>query len=264
MLASVHMSDRPDPAGLLADLRAEQADLRGLVQQVDLDAPTPATPWDVRDTVAHLAGTDVEATTAATRPEVFVAGLAAIAGDIGGFLTGQLTARRGLSRDQLMSSWQEGFDAMVEAFAALPAGVKVPWYGPPMSPASFATARLMEYWAHGQDVADVAGTRRVPTSRLRHICHLGVRTRGFAYVNRGLAIPPGEVRVELTAPDGATWTWGEGEDAVRGSAEDFCLLVTQRRHRDDLGLQATGSAADSWLDVAQAFAGPPGPGRPPA
>jgi len=248
---------------LLDDLRAEQADLRRLVQDADLDTPTPAEGWDVRDAVAHLAGTDVEALLAATRPEDFLAKLPAVGADIDGFLTGQLTERRHLSREQLIDDWQAGFDAMVEAFSTTKPGVKIPWYGPPMSPASFATARLMEYWAHGQDVADAVGVEREPTARLRHICHLGHRTRAFSYVNRGLTPPDEPVAAELTAPDGTTWTFGEGEQKVTGPALDFCLLVTQRRHRDDLDLTAHGEAAESWLEVAQAFAGPPGPGRAP-
>ena len=251
----------PPLSALLDDLRAEQADLRALVADGDLDAATPAEGWSVRDAVAHLAGSDVEARRAATRPEEFVAGLADVAKDIDGFLTGQLTARRHLTREQLLADWQSGFDAMVRAFADVPAGTKVPWYGPPMSPASFATARLMEYWAHGQDVADGLGATRTATDRLRHICHLGVRTRGFAYANRGLVAPDVPVAVELTAPDGTTWAFGEGEQRVTGPAEDFCLLVTQRRHRDDLALKAEGEAADEWLGLAQCFAGPPGPGR---
>lgn len=251
----------PPLSELLDDLRAEQADLRRIVETADLDASTPAEGWDVRDAVAHLAGSDAEALKAATRPEQFVSELPQIAQDIDGFLTGQLTARRGLSREQLLEDWQRGFDDMVDAFATVPAGTKVPWYGPPMSPASFATARLMEYWAHGQDVADGLGVRRRPTDRLRHICHLGVRTRGFAYANRGLVAPDVPVAVQLTAPDGGTWSFAEGEQRVTGPAEDFCLLVTQRRHRDDLRLVAEGGAADEWLGLAQCFAGPPGPGR---
>ncbi len=261
MLASVHMSDRPDLTALLADLAAEQADLRALVEAAALDLPTPATPWDVRDTVSHLAGSDEQATVAATDPDRFVRELRGVAADLEGFLTGQLTARRALPRPAFLAAWQADFDRMLPALAA-PAGDRVPWYGPPMSPASFATARLMEYWAHGQDVADALGVRRTPTARLRHVCHLGVRTRGFSYANRGLPAPEADVRVELRAPDGATWSWGSGDDVVSGSAEHFCLLVTQRRHRADLDLVAEGPAADGWLDVAQAFAGPPGPGRP--
>ena len=251
----------PDLPALLADLRAEQADLRAHVEHADLDLPTPAEGWDVRDTVAHLAGTDVAAVKAVRRPEQFLAELPVVGADVEGFLTGQLLERRGLSRAQLLSSWQDGFDAMVEAFAGVPAGTKVPWYGPPMSPASFATARLMEYWAHGQDVVDALGVTRPATDRLRHVCHLGFRTRGFAYANRGLTAPDVPVQVVLTAPDGGTWTYGEGEQRITGTAEDFALLVTQRRHRDDTALVADGAAADEWLGLAQCFAGPPGPGR---
>lgn len=260
------MGDRPDLNALLDDLREEQRDLRGLVERVDLDTATPAEGWDVRDAVAHLAGTDAEAVKAATTPKVFLAELAELARDVDGFLTAQLVARRGLSRGQLLQEWQAGFDAMLDAFAGVEPGTRVPWYGPPMSPASFATARLMEYWAHGQDVADAAGVRRAPTARLRHVCHLGVRTRGFSYVVRGRQAPDVDVAVELTAPGGGTWAFGDPAAPARvtGPAEDFCLLVTQRRHRDDLALVAEGRAADEWLDIAQCFAGPPGPGRPPA
>jgi uncharacterized protein (TIGR03084 family) len=260
------MGDRPSLSALLNDLRDEQRDLRALVERSPLDAPTPAEGWDVRDTVAHLAGSDEEATKAATTPQLFLAGLPEVAADIDGFLTGQLTSRRGLSSEQLLDCWQAGFDAMVRAFADLDPPAKVPWYGPPMSPASFATARLMEYWAHGQDVADALSTRRTPTERLRHICHLGVRTRGFSYAVRGQVAPHVPMTVLLTAPDGDTWTFGDPDAAQRvtGPAEDFCLLVTQRRHRDDLSLVADGGAAQEWLDIAQCFAGPPGPGRAPA
>ena len=252
-----------DVRPLLDDLRAEQADLRRIVEGADLTTPTPAEGWDVRDAISHLAGTDVEATLSATDPDAFVAKLPSVGADIDGFLTAQLTERRHLSQQELIAAWQQGFDAMLDAFAQLDPAVKVPWYGPPMSPASFATARLMEYWAHGQDVVDALGATREPTARLRHICHLGVRTRGFSYVNRGLQPPTGDVRVELVAPDGETWTYGDADatDRVTGTALDFCLLVTQRRHRDDTALVAEGPLADEWLGIAQCFAGPPGGGR---
>jgi uncharacterized protein (TIGR03084 family) len=198
-----------------------------------------------------------------TDPNAFLAKLPEVGADIDGFLTRQLTERRRLAPDELLGSWQDGFDRMLDAFVAVEPSTKLPWYGPPMSPASFATARLMEYWAHGQDIADALGVERTPTARLRHICHLGYRTRGFSYVNRGLVPPAGDVRLELVAPHGITWAYG-GEDAsdrVTGTALDFCLLVTQRRHRDDVELVADGAGAVEWLGIAQCFAGPPGPGR---
>ena len=96
------------------------------------------------------------------------------------------------------------------------------------------------------------------------MAHLGVRTRNFAFGLHGLPAPAEPFRVELTGPDGEVWTWGSENAAQRvtGPALDFCLRVTQRRHRADLDLRATGADADRWLDLAQAFAGDPGPGRP--
>jgi uncharacterized protein (TIGR03084 family) len=148
-------------------------------------------------------------------------------------------------------------------FAGLDGAKRVPWYGPPMSVTSSLTARLMETWAHGQDVADALGVELEPTSRLRHVAHIGVRTMGFSSTRTASL---GAVRVELTAPDSDdVWTWGDAEAAnrVTGPALDFCLVVTQRRHRDDTALETTGAVADEWLSIAQAYAGEPGPGRPP-
>jgi uncharacterized protein (TIGR03084 family) len=134
-----------------------------------------------------------------------------------------------------------------------------------MAVASSITARIMETWAHGQDIADALGVTRMPTTRLRHVCDLGVRTRGFAFAVRGEPAPEAPVRVELAAPDGATWAWGpeDAADRVTGAALDFALAVTQRRHLDDTGLAVAGDGARRWMAIAQAFAGPPGRGRPP-
>lgn len=242
---------------LLQDLRDEQADLLARVRGADLRTPTPAQGWDVGDAVAHLRGTDVQATVAASRPADFV-----VPDDLEGLLQAQLDEGRALG-DRLLDDWQERSAEMLAAFAALAPGTRSPWYGPPMGPASFVTARIMEVWAHGQDVVDGLGQERPPSARLRHVCHLGVRTRGFSYAVRGRPAPDGDVRVVLTAPDGSLWQWGEGDDVVTGPALDFCLLVTQRRHLDDLDLHASGALAREWLGLAQCFAGPPGPGREP-
>ena len=246
---------------LLDDLRAEHDELVQIVAEADLGLKVPAEPWDIRDTASHLMVGDAKGLLAASDPDGFAAELPQVLADPTGYLDRWLDAGRGLSRDQLVAQWHEGFERMVAAFAQLPPGTKVPWYGPPMSPLSFATARLMEYWAHGQDVVDALGITRQPTERLKHIAHLGVRTRGFSYAVRGLPVPEGEVRVTLKAPDGSSWEWGSGEDAVQGSAEDFCLRVTQRRHRDDTALVTTGPLADDWMDHAQCFAGLPTEGR---
>ena len=126
-----------------------------------------------------------------------------------------------------------------------------------------ATARMMETWAHGLDVADALGVKRPATARLKSIAHIGVRTRDFAFAINGLPAPAEPFLVELLAPDGSTWSWGPDDAAQRvtGSAEDFCLLVTQRRPRAELDVTAVGPDAQKWVTIAQAFAGPPGAGR---
>jgi uncharacterized protein (TIGR03084 family) len=121
----------------------------------------------------------------------------------------------------------------------------------------------METWAHGQDIFDALGTNLVATRRLRHIADLGIRAMPYSYAINDLPAPTDAIIVKLTAPDGAAWSWGS-EDAVNrveGNALDFCRVVTQRRHPDDTGLLVTGPSARQWISIAQAFAGPAGPGR---
>lgn len=253
---------------LLADLRAEGDELDGMVADLPADAwstPTPAPGWTIAHQVAHLAWTDDQALLAATDGAAFQAGLAEIlaAGVALTVVDDGAEAGAALPPEEILTRWRAGREGLATALAGVPDGTKLPWYGPPMSPASLATARLMETWAHTNDVADALGVRRMPTARLRHVAHLGVRTMGFAFGVHGL-VPTEQVWVELTPPDGGeAWTWGPADAAQRvtGSALDFCLLVTQRVHRDDTDLVAVGSDADTWLGIAQAFAGPPGEGR---
>lgn len=258
-----------DLVTLLADLTDEGAALDALVSDLPEQAwasPTPAPGWTVAHQIAHLAWTDDRALLAISDPDGFQAEAAAV------FATGQPAGQwvdqgaehgAGVASVQLLERWRRGREALASALAAVPEGVKLPWYGPPMSAASMATARLMETWAHGTDVADALDRRREPTARLRHVAHLGIRTRDFAFGVRQLAPPSEPFRVELTAPDGSIWTWGptDAGQRVTGPALDFCLLVVQRIHRDDTALSAVGADANRWLDVAQAFAGLPGPGR---
>ncbi len=258
-----------DMAALVADLAAESADLdRVLAGLPDAGwaTPTPAAGWTVADQVAHLAHFDETATTSAVDPDRFRAEADSLVAHGDAFTEVVTRAHRGRSPAELLAWLRVARAQYLWVFAELDPGKKLPWYGPPMSAASSVTARLMETWAHGQDVVDAIRATREPTARLRHIAHLGVATRGWSHQVHGEQPPPAPVRVELAAPDGDLWTWGPADavDRVSGPALDFCLLVTQRRHRADLALATQGGVADHWLDVAQAFAGPPGPGREPS
>ncbi len=251
---------------VLTDLADEGAALEAMVRPLD-DAewrtPTPAPGWTIATQIAHLAWTDEVAVAAATDKEAWDAYVLQAIGDPSGFVDAQALEVAEATPAELLARWTAARPALQQALRDFPDGQKLPWFGPPMSPTSMATARFMETWAHSLDVVEALGAVPEPTDRVRHIAHLGVRTRNFAFGVHSLEVPDEEFRIELTSPSGELWAWGH-EDAsqtVRGSAYDFCLRVTQRRHRDDLNLVATGSDADRWLDIAQAFAGPPGSGR---
>jgi uncharacterized protein (TIGR03084 family) len=251
---------------VLTDLAAEGDALDDLVSPLD-DAgwrtPTPAAGWDVATQVVHLAWTDEVAVLAATDKAAWDEVVVKAIADPEGFVDAEALAGAQASPDDILDRWRSARSRLQEVLRAHPAGEKLPWFGPPMSPTSMATARFMESWAHGLDVAEALGAAPEPTDRIRHVAHLGVRTRNYAYSVQGLEPPTEEFRVELTAPSGELWEWGpvDAEQSVRGSAYDFCLRVTQRRHLDDLDLVATGAEANRWLGIAQAFAGPAGSGR---
>ncbi len=256
---------------LLDDLTAESADLDRLVadlEPAEWKIVTPAPGWTIAHQIAHLAWTDHIALLSATSPSrftEFVRNGLATAESVPGFI--EEVAAEGARSDpkELLARWRDGREKLAAELPKVEPGVKLPWLGPPMSVESMATARLMETWAHGEDVADALGARREPTARLLHVAHIGVRARAYAFLVNEKQPPEADVRVELKAPDGDVWTWGDVDatDRVTGSALDFCHRVTQRRHRDDLDLVANGPIADEWLDIAQAFAGPPGAGREP-
>ncbi|MGE2692597.1 TIGR03084 family metal-binding protein [Mycolicibacterium pulveris] len=253
-------------APMVADLRAESDALDALVADLapaQWATPTPAPGWTIAHQIAHLLWTDRVALTAVTDEDGFAAVLAEAAKDPDGFVDAAAEELAATPPDRLLADWRDIRARLHDALLAVTEGRKLPWFGPPMSAASMATARLMETWAHGLDVADALGVRRAPTARLRSIAHIGVRTRDFAFAINGLVPPQDPFLVRLRAPDGSAWSWGPDDAAQRvtGSAEDFCLLVTQRRPRTELDVSATGADAQTWLGIAQAFAGPPGPGR---
>ncbi|MFE9307712.1 TIGR03084 family metal-binding protein [Streptomyces sp. NPDC088353] len=257
-----------DPTLVFDDLRAESDELDRLVAGLnpgDWGRPTPAPGWSIAHQIAHLAWTDRSALLAVTDFAGFRELVDRALAAPGSFVDEGAAEGARAAPGMLLERWREGRAALDRALRAAPPGSRFPWYGPPMSAASMATGRLMETWAHGQDVADALGVVRTPTDRLKHVVRIGVRARNFAFGVRGLPVPEEEFRVEVRGPSGELWTYGP-EDAgqrVTGPALDFCLLVTQRAHRADLAVRAEGPDADRWLDIAQAFAGPPGAGRAP-
>lgn len=254
-----------------ADLLAEYtalADLADTLTPQQWAEQTRFYGWSPWDEIAHLHFFDGTGLLAATDPPAFARDAAAMRAELtGGKEISALTRERytGVSGAQLVALWRARFRQLVDALAAHDPKDRLPWYGPTMSARSFATARLMETWAHGQDVYDLARRRRPPSARLRNIAHIGVTTFGWSFVNRNLPVPPQAPYIELRAHDGQTWTWNEPSDRewLRGSAEDFCLVVTQRRHPSDTDLEFSGEGTRAWMAIAQCFAGPPADGPAP-
>lgn len=252
--------------GVVADLRAESDDLDALVAPLTADRwaePTPAPGWTIAHQIGHLLWTDRVALIAVTDEAGFAEQLATALADPAGFVDTAAAELAAVRPAALLADWRAIRRRLHAELQQIPDGRKLPWFGPSMSAASMATARLMETWAHGLDVADALGVTRPPTARLRSIAHLGVRTRDYAFAVNNLTPPADAFLVELRAPDGGIWSWGPPDAAQRvtGTAQDFCFLVTQRRSLSSVDLTADGPDARRWLQIAQAFAGPPGAGR---
>jgi uncharacterized protein (TIGR03084 family) len=252
---------------VLTDLIVEIGLLDAVLEPLTEDqwrTPTPAIGWDVATQVAHLAWTDHAALAAIADGESWRVILAAAQGS-DWFVDRAALAGAAVPSSRLLESWRRSREALVAALRRVPSGERIGWFGQSMVPSTMATGRFMEIWAHGLDIREAIGVPVELSDRIRHVAYLGVRTRDLAFTIHGLRPPDEEIRVELIAPSGATWSWGPPSAAQRvsGPAGDFCRLVTQRVHRDDTALLVTGSDADQWLAIAQAYAGPPGLGRQP-
>jgi uncharacterized protein (TIGR03084 family) len=247
---------------LAADLLAEDEALAALCAALSAAQwllPTGFKAWTPWDVVAHLClldGAALAATRGAAAFEPVAAALRArrAAGEsLCAIARAELGHHDG---PDLLAQWRGVCGELGNALGRLNPRDRLPWFGPSMSARSFATARLMETWAHGQAVWDVLQRVRPATARLQHIAHLGVNTYGWSFSNRGLAVPQPTPHVALLAPDGGLWSWhaASASNCVQGRAEDFCLVVAQCRHVDDTELvhRGTGSA---WLHIAQCFAG---------
>ena len=253
-------------AAVRTDLLAEQEALDAIVGDLTAEQwtmPTASERWSVADQIGHLAFFDQTAAWAIADEERFRSSLndltPVFAPDAGPEMMDSLTLGpfRDMSPDELLAAWRTNRALLADAATTLDDDTRVIWYGPSMGSKSFLTARLMECWAHGQHVLDTVGATRVATDRLQHIAQLGFITRKWTYINRGLNAPDSAVRAELTAPSGDVWHYGPDDAAqsITGSAEDFCLVVTQCRHVDATALVVSGEDARDWMTKAQAFAG---------
>jgi uncharacterized protein (TIGR03084 family) len=250
------------------DLLAEGEELERLVAGLSPDQwalPTPAPGWTIAHQVAHLAFIAHLAGAAAADAEEFERLAAPARVDFQGAVDAALAEYLADSPENLLARWHSEQEAAAKALAAVPAGQTVPWLVNPLPPVVLAAAGIMELFGHGQDIADALGVRREYTDRIMHLAAFGTLVRDFGYQARGLTPPDEPFRFELTAPSGVVAEFGpaDARQRITGPAVDFCLLITRRRHHEDLNLVAQGSEAQHWLHIAQAYRGPAGEGRRP-
>lgn len=256
-----------DFSGLLDELRQESDHLLGILSVLDFEQwglATPSPGWAIQDQVTHLAYFDDATLTALQRPGEFRALADALMAEGMDFPDRIAENHRILAPETMLSWLRDSRTKLLHALAEQDPKSRLPWFGPEMSAASCATARLMETWAHGQDIYDALGVAHPPSPGLRSIAHLGYATLPFSHQLHGLDIPTEPVRVALAAPGDELWGWGPSDSVNRvcGSADDFVLVVTQRRHWTETGLHVVGPVAQQWMDIAQAFAGAPSRRRP--
>ncbi|WP_438728294.1 TIGR03084 family metal-binding protein [Parasphingorhabdus sp. DH2-15] len=252
------------------DFRSECDAIHRLVSALDGDAlakPTAFKGWSGDAILRHLhvwnIAADLSLTDEAGFRDFFAqAGSAVAKGGMSAFEADYLS---GLSGPALVAEWAAFYPILADHFAAADPKQRVAWAGPSMSARSSITARLMESWAHAQALYDALGQKRQNGDHIRNIVVLGVNTFGWTYKNRKMDVPSAMPYLELTAPSGALWTYGEdvAEEHISGKAEEFCQVVTQTRNIADTDLAVTGAIAHQWMGMAQCFAGPPHDPPPP-
>lgn len=245
------------------DFRDESRALYALIKDLsdeDLLAPTAFKGWTINDVITHLHTWNWAADKSLSAPDQFDAFLKDVMGSVNGGLRGFEEKWIGdLKGRALVSSWVEYFEPMAERFAAADPKARLKWAGPDMSARSSITARLMETWAHGQEVYDTLGVVRQDGDRIQNIAILGLNTFGFNFKINKLDVPDEKPYLKLTAPSGAVWEWGDAsnENKIEGAATQFCQVVTQTRNVADTDLNVSGPVATQWMAIAQCFAGPP-------
>jgi uncharacterized protein (TIGR03084 family) len=253
------------------DFAEETRVLAALLRQMSTAQWTQATQfkqWTPEQILRHLHAWNEAADWAVHAPQAFEARLAGSReqAKLGQSMRDVEYQMVPLGGAALLDLWESFALDMAARWQALDGKLRVAWAGPPMSVRSSITARQMEAWAHGQAIFDMLGQDRPESARLRNIVVLGVNTFAWTHRVRDWAIPAYLPRIELTAPLGEKWSFGEeGESgSVQGSARDFAQVVTQTRHLLDTELRVEGEVARRWMLHAQCFAGaaedPPTPG----
>jgi uncharacterized protein (TIGR03084 family) len=239
---------------ILTDLVAEEDRLDSILAALDDDqwlSPSLCEGWTVADVVLHLAQTE----------ESVVA--SAAAGDATSWREGPetvdemmetLVQEQRAAPAEVFARWRTARRAAVDALRSADPNIRLRWAAAPLKPATLATTRLAEHWAHTLDIVEPLAIDFPDTDRLRHIAWLGHNTLPYAFSLIGREAAP--IYCELTGPNGDTWTFGPADAASRiaGSAGEFCRVGARRLAPQDSNLIATGPDGDAALKVLRNYA----------
>jgi len=233
------------------------------LDDADFDQPTQFKNWSINDILVHLHFWNLGADLSLNDPDAFTAMFEELFGALKAGRLRDHENNKVIERGKpLVIVWSELFRDMGKRWAEVDPKTRVKWAGPDMSVRSSMSARQMEVWAHGQAIFDSLGADRPESDRIQNIVRLGVNAFGWSHKVHGLDVPADMPTVSLSSPSGASWSFGEGDDSIEGSAVEFCQVVTQTRNIADTTLQVSGNDALRWMENAQCFAGPPN--KPPA
>jgi uncharacterized protein (TIGR03084 family) len=251
------MTDRASATlAIIDDLEDEQERLEAVLDGLDDPAwrsPSAAEGWSVADVVLHLAQTEDAVVWLATgggtfdRPRLEAPGVDDAAE--------RMVQAERAEPAVVFERWKAGRRAALAALRGADPEEPIPWVTNSLKPATLATTRLAEHWAHGLDITGPLGAPYPDTDRLRHIAWLAHGTLPYAFALAGDEAHP--VHCELTGPGGDIWRYGpaDADSAITGAAGAFCRVGAQRLTPEDSGLVATGPHGDAALRVLRTYAG---------
>ncbi|GGN45855.1 TIGR03084 family protein [Actinoplanes campanulatus] len=246
------MNSRP---GVIDDLAAEQDQLESVLARLtpaDWLSPSAAAGWTVADVVLHLAQTE-EAVPVALSGAPDAIGWRDLGDNVDDAMNALVRAEPAAPAE-VFARWRAARRASVAALRTADPKQPVQWVASSLKPPTLATTRLAEHWAHALDITGPLGIGYPDSMRLRHIAWLGFHTLPYAYRLAGQPAP--DLFCELTAPDGATWRFGDpvAESAITGPAGAFCRVGALRLAPADSGLTTRGPHAEAALHALRNYA----------